>query len=210
MDVDAAAGFVVKGLVAMGSNGGEVEPGSRMAECGREVPGLEIVDCTLEELEPAGQFDLVNMIQVVPHFLDIREALQAVARVTRTGGFWLIETWDRRSREAQLMRGRWHEYSPSNDFLWFTRDRLNKSGNGFAFVEIPCGRPQKWISGSHARVALEGKLSDGPPARLLDRAAETIADRLAVLRPGDDLFWAKNENVKPDQNALSGGWDRND
>ena len=55
-------------------------------------------------------YDLVTMIQVLPHFYDLHQALQSAADVTKPQGYWLIETWNRDSMSAKLFGSEWHEY----------------------------------------------------------------------------------------------------
>ena len=57
-------------------------------------------------------FDLVSLIQVLAHVVDVREALGAVAALTRTDGHCLIETWNVESWTARFLGRHWHEYSP--------------------------------------------------------------------------------------------------
>ncbi len=112
LDVGAAAGFILKGLQAYGWQGYGIEPNSAMAEYARVQQGLQVAAGTLEQYQNDEPFDLVSMIQVVPHFYDVRQAFQAAAKVTRPGGFWLIETWNRDSLTARCLGQSWHEYSP--------------------------------------------------------------------------------------------------
>ena len=83
--------------------GRQVEPNFSMSEYARTQLGIQMITGSLEQLPLGQQFDLVSMIQVVAHFYDLRQALQKAADVTKPGGFWLIETWDRSRWVARLL-----------------------------------------------------------------------------------------------------------
>ena len=78
-----------------------IEPNSKMATYGRENRARH-QDNKGEDFSDSSGFDLVSMIQVIPHFVDIRKALESIAELTRSGGYWLIETWDRYGLVAKL------------------------------------------------------------------------------------------------------------
>jgi SAM-dependent methyltransferase len=190
LDVGAAAGFVLQGFIDEGWRGMGVEPNPAMAGHGRDVLGLDIVTGPLETVAPSRQFDLVNMIQVVAHFYDLKGALCHASDVTRPGGHWLIETWNRDSATARLFGCRWHEYSPPSVLRWFSPGDLGRYVKHFGFSEVARGRPVKRLNGAHAKSLLRFKLGTGPSARLPSRLLELIPDRLEIPYPSEDLFWA--------------------
>jgi SAM-dependent methyltransferase len=189
LDVGAAAGFLLEGFLSEGWKGRGVEPNPRMCALANERLGNLVETGTLESVRPAERFDLVSMIQVVAHFSDPRQALARAAELTRPGGIWLIETWDRTSWTASAFGRHWHEYSPPSVLHWFSRDGLRRLAESLGFVQIAWGRPRRWIELDHARSLLEYKLGGGAmkhllwPLRLLPRS-------LRLPYPGDDLFWA--------------------
>ncbi len=189
LDVGAAAGFILRGFLDRGWQGKGVEPNPRMAEHARTQLGLDVRTGTLEDLPPGESFDLLSMIQVLPHFLEPRRALAAAAAVTRPGGYWLFETWNRASWTARAFGQNWHEYSPPSVLHWFSPDGLQRLAAQFGFRKVARGRPAKWINGGHAKSLLRHKLGTtgvgGAAARLLD----VVPDRLAIPYPAEDLFW---------------------
>jgi 2-polyprenyl-3-methyl-5-hydroxy-6-metoxy-1,4-benzoquinol methylase len=189
LEVGAAAGLAMKGFMDQGWRAVGVEPNARMAEHARSRLGLEVETCTLEDYEPTERFDLVSMIQVVPHFVDPRRALRCAAQMTRPGGFWLIETWDRRSRMARLMGARWHEYSPPSVLHWFSRGGLSRLVGEIGFSEVASGHPQKWIKASHAKAVVGASIGAGALSKLLATMVTSIPDQLALPYIGDDLYW---------------------
>jgi SAM-dependent methyltransferase len=186
LDVGAAAGFVLQGFVDRGWQGVGIEPNPAMAEYARNKLGLDVRTGVLEEVPPGEAFDLVSLIQVLPHFVDPRTALAAAAAVTRPGGYWLIETWNRDSWTALAFGENWHEYSPPSVLHWFSPEGVQRLAGQFGFRRVGRGRPAKWINGGHAKSLLRHKLgTTGVAARVLD----VIPDRMAIPYPAEDLFW---------------------
>jgi SAM-dependent methyltransferase len=190
LDVGAAAGFVLRGFLDSGWRGRGIEPNPRMADHARVRLGLSVDVGTLEGYRRDERYDLVSMIQVVAHFYDLRKAFQQAARVTRPGGFWLVETWDRESWTARLLGKGWHEYSPPSVLHWFSPEGLKRLAEQFGLREVARGRPPRRIGGAHAKSLLRHKLKGTRLERLTSGLLGIIPDRLAVPYPGDDLFWA--------------------
>lgn len=189
LDVGAAAGFILRGFIADGWTGQGVEPNASMVQYARSRLGLEMAQGTLEDLPSCGPFDLVSMIQVLPHFIDPVHALETAARLTRAGGFWLFETWDRDSWTARFLGPQWHEYSPPSVLHWFSRQGLNELTRRFGFRKVAGGRPPKWISGGHAKSLMRHKLNGSWLRRIAFPAMVLIPDRMVVPYPAEDLFW---------------------
>lgn len=189
LDVGAAAGFVLKGFMDEGWCGCGLEPNPRMAEYARTQLGLRMVTGSLEEFHTNERYDLISMIQVIAHFVDPRQALEAAQQVTRPGGFWLIETWNRESWTARAFGKHWHEYSPPSVLQWFSPDGLCRLAAQFGFREAARGRPSKWINAAHAKSLLRYRLKDSRLDQLFAHASGLIPDRLALPYPAEDLFW---------------------
>jgi SAM-dependent methyltransferase len=189
LDVGAAAGFVMKGFMEMGWKGVGIEPNPGMAEHARKSLGLDVRVCTLEDFEPTGQFDLVSMIQVVPHFVDPRRALASAARLTKEGGYWLIETWDCQSWTARCVGKAWHEYSPPSVLHWFSQIGLAQLVGEFGFSELAHGQPRKWIRGSHAKAVMRASGGARGLWKMVSGLAGMIPDHMALPYLGDDLYW---------------------
>ncbi|HEY0510905.1 MAG TPA: class I SAM-dependent methyltransferase [Thermoanaerobaculia bacterium] len=189
LDAGAAAGFVLQGLVDAGWRGRGIEPNARMSGHARTHLGLRVDTGSLESFRTEERFDLVTMIQVVAHFLDLRAAFQAASALTRPGGFWLIETWNRESWTARIFGRRWHEYSPPSVVHWLTPATLRDLAKQFGFQEVARGRPGKWLNGAHAVSLLTHKLGGGRPGRLVTGVGKLIPRSIPLPYPGDDLFW---------------------
>jgi len=196
LDVGSAAGFILKGFEESGWRGMGLEPNSSMAEYGRIHLGLQVGTGSLEHFSYEQQFDLVVMIQVIAHFYDVRNALQNAESVTKPGGFWLIETWNRESWIARCLGRYWHEYSPPSVLHWFSPRGLNSLVSQFGFSEIARGHPAKRISGAHAKSLLEYTWQ-GTALDWLKSGLRIIPDHLVIPYPSFDLFWIlfqKNTN----------------
>lgn len=189
LDVGAAAGFLLKGFEDCGWTGRGIEPNARMAAHARSTLGVAVEVGTLEGLEEGSRYDLITMIQVVPHFFDVRRAFAAAANATNKGGFWLIETWNRESLTARLFGQGWHEYSPPSVLHWFSRGSLARLAGEFGLREVAHGRPSKWIGGAHAKSLLAHTLGPSGRSRLATSMIGLIPDRLSLPYPAEDLFW---------------------
>jgi SAM-dependent methyltransferase len=192
LDVGAAAGFLLQGFHDRGWQGDGIEPNPTMAAYGRNQLGVNVQAGTLETLDqvlPGQTYDLVSMIQVLPHFYDLHKALQSAAEVTCPGGYWLIETWNRSSLTAKLSGQHWHEYSPPSVLHWFAPDDVRRLAAQYDFQEVAFGRPQKWIKGSHVKSLLSYKLKDVPLGRWLIPLVMHLPDQMRLPYPAEDLFW---------------------
>lgn len=191
LDVGAAAGFVLQGLLNHGAWTGQgVEPNERMATYGRDTLGLDITTSPLERLDSERKFDVVTCIQVLPHFYDLEVALESVARLTRTTGHLLVETWDKESKTARLFGKSWHEYSPPSVLHWFSPNTLDQLLRRYGFERVAKGRPSRKLSAGHAKSLLSHKLKGSKLATPFGKLTSVISDSWSVPYPGDDLFWA--------------------
>ncbi len=190
LDVGAAAGFILEGLMECGWTGMAIEPNAHMATLIRERLGVDVHVGPLDAFAAAEPFDLIVMIQVIGHFVDVSGSLRAAARATKAGGFWLIETWNRESAMARLLGRYWHEYSPPSVLQWFAPDGLARLTRQFGFAEVAHGRPKKRLNGAHAKSLLRYKLRGTLGATLADAALNLIPDGLTIPYPSADLFWA--------------------
>lgn len=197
LDVGAAAGFILNGLRDHHWQGDGIEPNAQMAAFGREQLGINVQVGTLETLEPTGKtYDVVSMIQVLPHFYDLHQALQSAAAVTKAGGYWLIETWNRESISAKVFGTGWHEYSPPSVLHWFAPADLKLLAQQYGFAVVAQGRPQKWIAGAHVKSLLGYKFEAMPGGRWLKALLRLVPDRWQIPYPAEDLFWMLFQKVE--------------
>lgn len=190
LDVGAAAGFVLEGLLDGGWAGAAVEPNLRMASMARERLGVPVFVGTIEEFGCTVPFDLVAMIQVVAHLGDLRRALAAAAAVTASHGWWLIETWNRDDWVARLLGRHWHEYNPPSVLHWFNPEGLRRIAGEFGFEQVAIGRPRKHLNAGHAKSLFRFNVAGRRIGALATLADACVSDELAVPWPFTDLFWA--------------------
>jgi SAM-dependent methyltransferase len=195
LDVGAAAGFVLQGLMQSGWQGAGIEPNHSMATYGRDCLKLDVRTGSFEQFQAQEQYDLVTMIQVIPHFWDLSQALKSAEKLTVPGGYWLIETWNRDSKLAKLFGESWHEYSPPSVLRWFAPEDLGLLAEQYGFEEVDRGRPQKWISGAHVKSLVGHKLSSMGVLRYARPLLRLIPDRLRLPYPSEDLFWVLYRKV---------------
>jgi SAM-dependent methyltransferase len=190
LDVGSAAGLILKGFQESGWIGKGLEPNSRMADYARTHLGLEVENGTLEEYSDETRYDLVSMIQVVPHFFDLQKALRVAAGITKSGGFWLIETWNKDSMTAKVLGQHWHEYSTPSVLHWFSQAGLRRLVEQFGFKEVMRGRPVKYIYPVHARFLLRYRLNGSVFGKLACKILDLTPDRFPIPYLADDIFWA--------------------
>jgi SAM-dependent methyltransferase len=189
LDVGAAAGFTLAGFSQAGWECFGVEPNAGMAEYATERFGFPVAAAAFESWEPNRSFDLLTMLQVLPHFLDPGKALAKAAELVRPGGHLVIETWNQASWTARLFGKHWHEYSPPSVLHWFSKHGLIRLANDAGFQLVASGRPSKWLDAGHAKSLLRSKARASVTSRLMLGVARAIPDRVAIPYPFDDLVW---------------------
>jgi len=189
LDIGSAAGFVLKGYVDSGWTGQGIEPNNRMASYASTQLGLDVLTGSLEDFHTDRTFDLISMIQVIAHFVDPRNALKVADSVTRPGGFWLFETWNRASVTARLFGRHWHEYSPPSVLHWFAPQGLCQLATEFGFREVARGRPAKRITAAHAASLVRYRFRHSRSGRVLVKLIDLLPDGLSLPYPAEDLLW---------------------
>ena len=189
LDIGAAAGFVLKGFEDCGWQCTGIEPNATMARYAKDILGLRTVTGAVEAVRLDETFDVVSMIQVIGHFRDPSEAMGRTAKLVRSGGYVLIESWNRSSLTARVLGRQWHEYSPPSVLHWFSVDGLCRLGLAAGLVRVAQGRPLKMLDGAHAKSLLKHKLPHGAAGAVASRLVELIPERLPLIYPFDDLFW---------------------
>jgi SAM-dependent methyltransferase len=196
--IGCAAGFTLQGLVDQGWEAMGLEPNSTMANYACKQLGLQVRQESLENcaVEPwldrtstGLGFDLVTWIQVLPHFVSPRKAMEQAAKLTRPGGLWLIEAWDRESKIARTLGSQWHEYSPPSVLHWFTPDSIAELAKEYGFSELERGRPKKYISAGHVFSLLEEKTDNFVLKGIVRLGAKITPTAAVIPYPGRDVFW---------------------
>ncbi|MEO0373770.1 MAG: methyltransferase domain-containing protein [Cyanobacteria bacterium P01_A01_bin.17] len=196
LDVGAAAGFILHGLMDYDWQSRGIEPNARIGRLGREKLRLNITPDTLETFPKSECYDLVMMIQVLSHFYDLEAALEVADRVTRPGGLWLIETWNRNSWTARLRGKRWRAYQPPTTQNWFSPCSLREIAEAYDFEEVGRGNATRWVNAPYLRSLL--RYHCGLWSYPLDKLLAIIPDSWTMPWPVTDRFWAiyqKAENL---------------
>ncbi len=189
LDVGAAAGLILKGLVEEGFDGRGVEPNSTMATFAQVELQLNVEASSFEHFEPDTQFDVLTVIQVMGHFIDPVEVVGKLHRLMKPGGLCLVETWDAGSWPARLLGSNWHEYSPPSVLQWFSRGSLNQLFERCQFEPVATGHPSKWINASHVCSLIDHKLPHSRWADAVRSGLRCMPASLNLPYPSDDLFW---------------------
>lgn len=189
LDVGAAAGFLLQGLINNGWQGKGIEPNNTMATYARETFELDIITGTFEEYRFDEKFDLITMVQVIGHFYDIRKAIENAQKALRKDGMLLIETWNRASLPARILGLNWHEYSPPSVVNWFSISGLNTLVGQFGFEEVARGHPTKRIYGSHVKSLMRYKGENIASGKILSYLLNVIPDNVLIPYPSFDLVW---------------------
>jgi SAM-dependent methyltransferase len=203
LDVGAAAGFILKGLIDSGWRGEGIEPNAQMAAYARAQLQVPVHVGSFEQFQPGTTYDLVTMIQVIAHFLAPRQVLQKARTLLRPEGYLLIETWNWASWTARCLGRHWHEYSPPSVVQWFTPSGLGQLAVQSGFREVARGRPGKWLSGAHAKSLVEHVLPDSGLGRWAYRLLQVIPDSLVIPYPAEDLFWMLFQRSSDENRASS-------
>lgn len=189
LDVGCAAGFLLKGFQDVGWKVGGIEPNRTMSGHASRLLGIQVETVPLEDYRSDTQFDVITMIQVLPHFYDLNAALRAATKVTRPAGYWLIETWNRDSIAARIFGQNWHEYSPPSVLHYFSKTGLIRLVGEYGFIPVAQGRPAKRLIGQHAKSIIKHNSPAGSLGRLVIAGMDLIPDGLALPYPAFDLFW---------------------
>ncbi len=190
LGIGTAAGFELSVFAEAGFQVSAIEPNASMAKMAANILDGKVHACALEAAADVPAHAVVSMMQVVAHLRDLSACAQQLTSLVQPGGLLLIETWNYRSLAARAFGRYWHEYSPPTVLHWFTPRSLDRLLNPLGFELLQRGRPDKRITGEHAKSLLEYKSRSLPGGRLLTSVARWIPNRWALPYPGDDVFWA--------------------
>jgi SAM-dependent methyltransferase len=94
-----------------------LEPSDSGRAHARDVLGLDVLDTTLEALDPAEPFDALVLADVIEHLDDPVGAVRACRELLAPGGVLLVVTPDPASRTARVAGSRWWGYLPAHTYL---------------------------------------------------------------------------------------------
>jgi SAM-dependent methyltransferase len=189
LDVGAACGFFLKELQEVGWHGLGIEPNAAMRSIGKDRFELRILDGSLAQLPSEYTFELISAIQVISHLIDpVEFVAQAHTRLS-SGGYLLVETWDRDSRVAKLSGASWHELNPPSVLHWFSRASLREMICDAGFEVVACGLPHKRIQLGRAFRMLRHSGDSSALSRFLTWPLTWVPERLSLPYVLGDAFW---------------------
>ncbi len=145
LDVGCAAGFHASEFVQQGWHVNGIEPNAWMADQARRR-GVTVVGGDIATWQSTRHYDAVLMLQVISHLQNPAGAIQKVAESLRSGGWLVVETWDRDSWAARLQGDAWRELNPPSGLHWFSRRSLAGLLRQKGLEVVGLGLPPKWIA----------------------------------------------------------------
>ncbi len=199
LDVGAAAGFILRGLIDAGCSGVGIEPNASMRAYAVDELALDVRWTTLEAFATGEQFDAVALLQVVDHLEDIRRSFAQVRALTNPGGLCLVEFGNRGSLTARVLASAWHEYAPPSVRRVFSLHALRRLLAQYGFALHAWGHPPKYLRADHALALLSYKAGSSVLGRLLRRLSGAIPADAKLRYYGDDIAWALFKKRLPDR-----------
>lgn len=112
---------------------------SASAEHARGKMGLDVVRSDLAgACFPDGFFDIVTLYNVLEHLHDPREALKEINRITKPGGYLVVQVPNTGSLQFKIFGKRWAAIEPPRDLFYFRTGlvRMMLSEEGFGVVSV--------------------------------------------------------------------------
>ena len=135
------------------------------------------------ELEP-GSVSAITFFQVLEHLPDPVGALREAATLLNPGGQVLIETWDRRSPVARVMKAKWQQATPPSVRWLFSEADMRRKCEAAGLQLLRWQHSVKWVSVG----LVAGQL--GNRDSRLGRRVGTRLQKVALPYPLGDLVTA--------------------
>jgi SAM-dependent methyltransferase len=188
LDVGCAAGFHAMEFIQQGWQVEGIEPNAWMAEHARER-GVTVVGGDVATWQPTRTYDAVLMVQVISHLQDPAGTIQRVAESVRSGGWLIVETWDRDAWIARLQGDGWHELNPPSVLHWFSRSSLASLLRQNGLEVVSRGLPPKRIAIARGAGMISHTAGDRWWSRLATAPLRWLPKNLAVPYWLGDAFW---------------------
>jgi len=145
VDVGCAYGFTMAEARGAGwsPHGVDLNGAARAAVVAEGMPAAPTVAAL--GLAP-GSAGAVTFFQVLEHLPDPVAALREAADLLAPGGTVLIETWDRRSLIARLMKARWQQATPPSVLWLFDEADMQRMCTSAGLELVSWRRSMKWVS----------------------------------------------------------------
>lgn len=206
LDVGFGTGEMLRAATEMGYEPHGVEPCAAAVDFVRRHFGFQHVHCGLvEELNlPTGAFDVVSALDVLEHVPGPAAFLEAVARLLRPGGIFLIQVMDAGAPLFRLWPSRWYYSQPAVHLGYYTASTLRAALDARGFQVIHCGR---YGRGLHVlklavqelrrwawRCDLAGRPLLGPASRVAERLLRVPVHRSLLTHPRSPLDHATGQH----------------
>jgi SAM-dependent methyltransferase len=146
VEIGSAAGFLLDEARQAGWEVRGVEISKAMTEEAKQRFGLHLVDSIFQIDLPESSVDVVLANQVVEHLIDPLETLNAARKLLRPGGLLVVETWDKGSLLARVMRSKWQQITPPSVVWLWDRSQLEALIGRAGFHQVSVKVSMKWVS----------------------------------------------------------------
>jgi 2-polyprenyl-3-methyl-5-hydroxy-6-metoxy-1,4-benzoquinol methylase len=139
LDIGCAAGFFLETAQKHGWQPHGIEISDYAARHARENLFLDVVTGDFVTLDlPAGNFDLVLMMDVIEHLTSPKKGLVKANSVLKPGGLLVIETPNFKSAPSKILGKEWGLIAPEHHLFYFTPATLRKylEETGFEIVSM--------------------------------------------------------------------------
>lgn len=126
-DVGCATGFFLDEARAQGWRVAGCDVSGYAGTVARERLGLDVyIGNFLDLPQPKRPYDVVTLLNVLPHIAHPAEVEKKLRGLVRPGGYVLIETWNSESVMARLLGESWHQLDPRYVPYYFGRRSLTR------------------------------------------------------------------------------------
>ena len=146
IDVGCAAGFFLDEARSLGWSPVGVDISSWAQRHAAVRLGMEVHPTLAEAGQTAAPFGAVTFFQCLEHMSRPDREIATAYENLAPGGKLVIESWNRHSLIARLMRHHWQQVTPPSVIWLFTSDSLAKLLARTGFMNVQVERSSKWIS----------------------------------------------------------------
>lgn len=147
LDVGCATGFFMDEARAQGWRVAGCDVSLYAGKLARERFGLEVqIGNFLDLAAPSEPYDVVSLLNVLPHIAQPAQVEQKLRSIVRPGGHVLIETWNSDSWVARLQGESWHQLDPRYVPYYFGRRSLARLFSEEHWVMRAFQPVLRWIS----------------------------------------------------------------
>ncbi|HRN38618.1 MAG TPA: class I SAM-dependent methyltransferase [Flavobacteriales bacterium] len=196
LDIGCGTGDFLAHLRAKGyaTRGVEVSPQARAIAHRKHLDGVPV----LEDIPPAGPFDVVTLWHVLEHVPNPKETLAKVHDLANDGALLVIAVPDRSSWDAQHYGPDWAAWDVPRHFSHFRRQDVQRllSDSGFALRSFR----KMWYDAPYVAMLSEQYRGAGPMGSLVKGALVGLASNAVSLftdRPTSSSLYLAEKRKSP-------------